>query len=155
MPSAASTIPRCLLVKWDPLSDLMTRGTPYLGISSFLNHLITVLASSHRQGIASSHLVYLSTITNMYLYPCTRWSAPISVKSMHISLNGASGTGKRPMGHLYGVVGKILWLGVSLLKPHKAGCMPLFGDVFLQTGTADGRTQQKTQKMISPPPYLF
>ena len=33
--------------------------------------------------------------------------------------------------------------------------MPLFGDVFLQTGTADGRTQQKTQKMISPPPYLF
>ena len=40
------------------------------------------------------------------------------------------------------VVGKILWLGVSLLKPHKAGCMPLFGDVFLPSGTADGRTQQ-------------
>ena len=53
------------------------------------------------------------------------------------------------------VVGKILWLGVSLLKPHKAGCMPLFGDVFLQTGTAAERTQQKKQKIISPPPYLF
>ena len=52
------------------------------------------------------------------------------------------------------VVGKILWLGVSLLKPHKAGCMPLFGDVFLQTGTGTDTAEDTEDDLTSSLSFL-
>lgn len=76
IPKALTTSDKCLLLKCDPLPDLMILGTPY---------------HSHSQKIASTHLANLSTITSKYIYPFVLCSAPMTVKSMLMSLNGASG----------------------------------------------------------------
>lgn len=67
----------------------MVLGIQSLGISSFISHFRTVFASSFLESFASTHLVNLPTITRRYWYPFVLWSAPMSVKSIVMSLKGA------------------------------------------------------------------
>uniref|UniRef100_A0A673MED0 Ig-like domain-containing protein n=1 Tax=Sinocyclocheilus rhinocerous TaxID=307959 RepID=A0A673MED0_9TELE len=57
----------------DPLSELISDGIPNLGISYLVINVITVPAPRSADGTTSTHLLNLSMITNMYLFPCTHF----------------------------------------------------------------------------------
>ena len=67
-------------VNWAPLSEVILEGTPNREIQPFIRALAQELAVIDFKGIASGHLVDLSTIVNKYENPSEGGSGP--TKSM-------------------------------------------------------------------------